>query len=441
MGLIMKRFFKFTISSILSLWVYSLYTMVDGFFVANYVGEIQFSAVNISMPLVTLLFALGILFSIGTQAIVGYELGKKEFDIANTVFSTGLISLVIVGIIVSILLKIFLIPISTILGANNLTHNFILEYLGIILVFGVFFMVTYQLEVLVKVDGYPQLAVASVVVAAISNIFLDYLFIVPLKMGVFGAGLATGMSQIVSTVLMLSHFILKKGRLRFSKKLDFSKLKKIIPLGFGDSISELSMGYTVFLFNNVLLRNFGQRGVIVYTVLSYISTFGQSTMSGISQGLAPLFAYDYGRAYYSYIKKSLKRGLIFVTSIAIILILICYFFSRDLSLIFLSDDVELLNLADKALKKYALAFLFLGANILMVTLFASLGKGRIATIISLLRTPINISMVMFLYEKFSGGDNIWYVLAISEFITLIVALALLNKFILIPLNIEINKDN
>lgn len=157
MGLIMKRFFKFTISSILSLWVYSLYTMVDGFFVANYVGEIQFSAVNISMPLVTLLFALGILFSIGTQAIVGYELGKKEFDIANTVFSTGLISLVIVGIIVSILLKIFLIPISTILGANNLTHNFILEYLGIILVFGVFFMVTYQLEVLVKVDGYPNL--------------------------------------------------------------------------------------------------------------------------------------------------------------------------------------------------------------------------------------------------------------------------------------------
>lgn len=436
MRLYMKRFFKFTISSIMSLWIYSLYTMVDGFFVANFVGETEFSAVNLSMPVVTCLFALGILFSIGTQAIVGYELGKKEYDKANSVFSTGFVSLIIVGIITSLLVRCFLKKIAPILGANNFTHDFVIQYLGIILWFGVFFMITYQLEVLVKVDGCPQLAVFSVVSAAISNIFLDYLFIVPLKMGIFGAGLATGISQVISTLLMLRHFLLKKGRLKFSKKLNFKKLIQIIPLGFGDFISELSMGYTVFLFNNVLINTFGQEGIIVYTVLSYISTFGQSTMSGVAQGLAPLFSYDYGRGSFNEIKKSLKNGFIFIFFIGLSLIIICQIFSTNLASIFLKDDLRLLKMSAFALKKYSLVFLFLGYNILMVTLFASLSMGRISTLISLLRTPIFISLIMFLYIKFDRSSNIWYVPLISELLTSIIGFILLYKYFLLTIKNE-----
>lgn len=426
----MKRFFKFTLPSIMSLWVYALYTMVDGFFVANFIGEIEFSAVNISMPLVTLLFALGILFSVGTQARVGYRLGKGEYDEANIIFSTGFTSLSIAGIIVSILLLIFLKPIANILGANNLTHDFVLEYLGIILVFGVFFMVTYQLEVLVKVDGYPHISMISVVTAAISNIVLDYLFIVPLNMGIFGAGLATGISQVISTLLMLRHFILKKGRLRFTKKVDFKRLKTLLPLGFGDSISELSMGYTTFLFNNVLLKVFGQDGVIVFTVLSYVQVFAQSTMSGVSQGLAPLFSYDYGRGAYDLIKKSIKRGLVFVSLIAIFFYVFTYLFRVDVTHLFLSDSPDLQIEAAKAIKIFCISFIFIGINLLMVTLFASLGMGRMASIISLLRTPILISVVMTLYYFYSGGGKIWYVLSISEGITTVISLGLMKKYIL-----------
>lgn len=423
----MKLFFKYIIPSILSMWVYAFYTMVDGFFVANYCGELEFSAVNISMPIVTSFFALGILFSIGTQALVAYNLGKNEFKTANEIFTTSIVSVVGVGLVYTVLLYIFLDKIIYVLGGTDLTYNFVKEYLSTVIPFGIFFMTTYQLEVLVKVDGFPNISAISVVCAAFTNLILDYVFIVPLKWGLFGAAFATGIAQVVSTVLLTSHFLKRRGKVNFSKTINLNHLKKTIPLGVGDAMAEVAIAYTVFLFNTTLLRNLGKDGIIMYTVISYISIFATVTMTGVGQGLSPLFSYDNGRRNIKSMKKLFKWGFVLIFLLSLIFISSVKLFPGKIVDLFLDSNSSVLSETAAALSKYSTAYIFIGINILSVAIFASLGKGKFAMLVSLLRTPISISIVMAIYNFVFKDDKIWYVLAVSEGLTSIVSLIILKK--------------
>lgn len=425
----MKRFLKYIIPSILSMWVYALYTMVDGFFVSNFCGEVEFSAINISMPIVTSFFALGILFSIGTQALVGFNLGQKNIKTANEVFTTGIVSILFVGILYTILISIFLRDIIGFLGSTSETHEYVYEYLRTVVPFGVFFMTTYQLEVLVKVDGFPIISAVSVLVAALTNLLLDYVFIAQFDWGLRGAALGTGIAQVVSTALMTAHFLKRRGNIAFSKSINFKNLKKTLPLGGGDALAEIAIGYTVLLFNTTLQKYMGKEGVIIYTVISYVSIFATVTMTGIAQGLAPLFSYESGRNDMGKIKQLIKLGFLSVVFIGTVFIFVLQLFSSEIVGFFLNENSELFNSATAAIMKYSSAYIFIGINVLMVTLFASLRKGKCAILISLLRTPIFITIVMKIYELAFQDDKIWFVPAVSEILTCIISIYLLNRIV------------
>lgn len=425
----MKRFLKYIIPSILSMWVYALYTMVDGFFVSNFCGEVEFSAINISMPIVTSFFALGILFSIGTQALVGFNLGQKNIKTANEVFTTGIVSILFVGILYTILISIFLRDIIGFLGSTSETHDYVYEYLRTVVPFGVFFMTTYQLEVLVKVDGFPIISAVSVLVAALTNLLLDYVFIVEFDWGLRGAALGTGIAQVVSTALMTAHFLKRRGNIAFSKSINFKNLKKTLPLGGGDALAEIAIGYTVLLFNTTLQKYMGKEGVIIYTVISYVSIFATVTMTGIAQGLAPLFSYENGRNDMGKIKQFIKLGFLSVVFIGTVFIFVLQLFLSEIVGFFLNENSELFNSATYAIMKYSSAYIFIGINVLMVTLFASLRKGKCAILISLLRTPIFITIVMKIYELAFQDDKIWFVPAVSEILTCIISIYLLNRIV------------
>lgn len=429
----MKKFFKFIIPSIISMWVFALYTMVDGYFVSNYVGEIEFSAVNISMPIITLFFAIGILLSIGTQARVGMCLGRGENQRANIIFTTSVLALLIIGITISTILFFSLDRVVSILGVTDTTVLLVKEYLSTVIPFGAFFMLSYQLEVMVKVDGSPHIAAFSVALAAISNVGLDYLFIVVFHMGIFGAALATGIAQTVSTVAFLLHFLKKSGRLKFTKKLDFSVLKTTIPLGIGDAISEIALGFTVFLFNTNLLKVYGEDALVAYTVISYISVFVSVTMTGVAQGLAPLFSFNYGHRDYKKIKFYVLNGVISIVAIAAFFIVLLNFYAEPIVNLFLDEGSSLMGKTLEALGRYSWAYLFVGLNGLMVTFFASLGRGRMASVLSVLRTPIAISLMMYLTRHFLPDYMIWHVLAFAEAAVFPIGLYFLMKYIVRPL--------
>lgn len=433
----MKRYLKFIIPSVLSMWVFALYSMVDGFFVSNYVGEVEFSAVNISMPIITLFFATGILFSIGTQARVGMNLGKGDFNLANKIFSTSIVSLIFIGILFSGVIYIFIDKIIYVLGANDATAEFVREYLKAIVPFGMFFMLTYQLEVLVKVDGAPHISAFSVFIAAISNIVLDYLLIVEFHMGIFGAALATGIAQAISSFSFILYFSRKTGRLRFVKNFDFSILKSTLPLGIGDAISEIAIGFTVFLFNRNLFEVYGENAVIAYTVISYVSVFATVTMTGVAQGLAPIFSFDYGKRDYKKIRKFVERGVVTILLISVVFIFVAHRFAEPIVNIFLDEGTDILHETSIALARYSWAYPFIGLNGLMITFFASLGHGKIATTLSVLRTPIVISIVMFICRALMPDYFLWYVLAFAEGIVFPLGIYFVNKYIIKPIKYQV----
>lgn len=433
----MKRYLKFIIPSVLSMWVFALYSMVDGFFVSNYVGEVEFSAVNISMPIITLFFATGILFSIGTQARVGMNLGKGDFNLANKIFSTSIVSLIFIGILFSGVIYIFIDKIIYVLGANDATAEFVREYLKAIVPFGMFFMLTYQLEVLVKVDGAPHISAFSVFIAAISNIVLDYLLIVEFHMGIFGAALATGIAQAISSFSFILYFSRKTGRLRFVKNFDFSILKSTLPLGIGDAISEIAIGFTVFLFNRNLFEVYGENAVIAYTVISYVSVFATVTMTGVAQGLAPIFSFDYGKRDYKKIRKFVERGVVTILLISVVFIFVAHRFAEPIVNIFLDEGTDILHETSIALARYSWAYPLIGLNGLMITFFASLAHGRIATTLSVLRTPIVISIVMFICRALMPDYFLWYVLAFAEGLVFPLGIYFVNKYIIKPIKFQV----
>lgn len=433
----MKRYLKFIIPSVLSMWVFALYSMVDGFFVSNYVGEVEFSAVNISMPIITLFFATGILFSIGTQAKVGMNLGKGDFNLANKIFSTSIVSLIFIGILFSGVIYIFIDKIIYVLGANDATAEFVREYLKAIVPFGMFFMLTYQLEVLVKVDGAPYISAFSVFIAAISNIVLDYLLIVEFHMGIFGAALATGIAQAISSFSFILYFSRKTGRLRFVKNFDFSILKSTLPLGIGDAISEVAIGFTVFLFNRNLFEVYGENAVIAYTVISYVSVLVTVTMTGVAQGLAPIFSFDYGKRDYKKIRKFVERGVVTIILISVVFIFVAHRFAEPIVNIFLDEGTDILHETSVALARYSWAYPLIGLNGLMITFFASLGRGRIATTLSVLRTPIVVSLVMFICRALMPDYFLWYVLAFAEGLVFPLGIYFVNKYIIKPIKYQV----
>lgn len=425
----MKRFFHYTIPSIFAMWMFALYTMADGYFVANYVGELAFSAVNISLPVITSFFALGMLLSTGAQSKVGFYLGRGDRAAAREIFTTSLLALLLVGLFYTAALWLFLDDVVRLLGAGPLTVGMVKEYLSILLPFGVFFMTTYQMETLAKVDGFPRFAALSVFVAGLTNFFLDYLFIVHFSLGLFGAGLATGVAQVFSTALLLAHFLRRRGSLHFVRKLRLSQLKNLASIGLGDAISEIAIGYTVFLFNTTLLRRLGQDGVVVYTVISYISVFIQVTMTGVAQGVAPLFSIAYGRRDFGRIRYGLLGTLAFITLLGLSFTAGVGCFAAPLVDVFLPDDSRLQGAAVGGLITFSLSYLLTGYNVFLVTFFASLGKGRIAAALSFLRTPVAVTGVMMVYERCFGADGIWYVLAVAEGLTVLIGGIGLKRFL------------
>ena len=425
-----KQFLKYLCPSVAAMWVFSLYTIVDGIFVSKGVGELALASVNISMPFINFVFAISVLFSTGASTIIATYLGKKDFKKANETFTLNLFTITILSILITFISSVFLDFLAKTLGATDDTINYIKDYLFIISLFNIFFIVSYSLEVIVKADGFPVLATIGVFISAITNILLDYVFVIKLNFGVRGAAFATGIAQVLSTIFFLSHFLRKKSTLKLVKfKFDFKVIKKIISLGFSDCTSELSVGFVTILFNQSLIKFIGQNALISYSVICYVNTLVSMTMVGITQGVQPLISFYFGAEENEKVNTLFKMGLktIFITSI--IIFTSCMLFAKNITGLFINpQQIELFNSTVSVFKLYAISFLFLGFNLIISGFFVAIDKPLYSAIISLGRSLVLILISLFILTKLFGGMGIWITTDVSEVATLIVSLSLLFKF-------------
>ena len=419
-----KQFFKFVIPSVVSMLVFNLYTMVDGIYVARFVGEHALSAVNISMPYVNFIFAFSILFSVGTSTVVAIFRGENKMKSANETFTRNTIFLTVCALIITLLALVFQNELALFLGASEVTLPYVHDYLGVLIWFTFFFIVSYSMEVLVKTDGFPKLATAAVTVGAVTNIVMDYVLVVQVGMGIRGAAIATGLSQVLTFTVFTIHFLGKRGTIHWCKTtLDLSVYKRIIPIGTADFITELSAGTIIFLFNHAILKHIGDNGVVTYTVITYIYNIVMMTFTGISQGMQPLVSFYRGRKEEKTCRLFLRYALYSTFAMSLLALAICLFMTPALVSIFIdASRTELFAYTVHAFRIYSLCYLVIGYNIVCSGYFAAVEKSGYSFTISLLRGFVLIAASIWLMGELFQGEGIWYATLVCESSTLVVSI-------------------
>ena len=250
-------FIRFVSATMASQVVFSLYSMVDGLMVSIGVNEYAMSAVNLAIPFTNALFSIAVLFAVGSSTLIAIFIAQDKRHEADTLFSQNFATLLIIGAVITALVLLFLDPFARLLGADEITLDYVKHYLLGIAPFSVCYLVSYNLEVLVKTDGYPRYALFTVIGGCLTNCVLDYIAIFHLDMGVFGAAVATGISQLVTCISYFVHFFSKKCTFRLRKfRFDPRLYARILPIGLADGVTELCTGLMIFLFNRISLIAF-----------------------------------------------------------------------------------------------------------------------------------------------------------------------------------------
>ena len=428
-----RQFFKFVIPSIIAMWVFSIYTIVDGFFVANFAGELELSAVTIVVPYVNFLFAIAIITGVGSQTIIGIELGKGNRDEANKVFTFIILFILAFSIILSILGIIFMDQIINFLGADSSLFNLSHQYLSVIVFFSPFYIIAYAFEVLVKVDGFPRTAIIGAVSACMTNIILDYILIDKFQMGVKGAALATGIAQFLSCLIFFIHFRSAKGYLRFVKiKMTASEivqyLKTTVAYGFGEFISELNAATFVFIFNLFIIKYLSPEYLSAYAVINYMSLFANSTFQGVCHGTLPLLSYYHGSEEREKSLKIIRMSFIFIFIVSVIMYAIAYFGAKTQFEMFL-ENKNMISASIRPMRIYALMFLLAGHNLFIASLSSAIGDPKYSIIINILRGSVALFISIYLCVHLLGTRYLFFGAIISEFMVFLISLYSLKKMV------------
>lgn len=417
---LLKQFFHFSAATVASLMVFSLYSIVDGLFVARGVGEYAMTAVNLSVPFVNLLFSIAVIFAVGTSTIIAYLLGQKNAQSANKLFSQNLVTLVVIGVTISVLVLAFTEPLARLLGAEEVTLEYTIHYLQGLAPFAVCFMISYNLEVLVKTDGRPRLALVTVCVGCVTNCVLDYLAIFHWGLGIWGAAAATGLSQLLTCIIYLTHFLGKRTTfhpVRF--RMDWKIYRRLLPIGISDGLTELCNGLMIFLFNHTILRCIGTDGLVAYTIIAYANTLVINITMGVSQGSQPLISFQNGRGDGTAIGNLLRYGLRTMCGIAAVCFTVLFLAAPKLVAVYLPEaGAEMLTFATDAFRRYSLCYLPVGFNIYIAGFLTAMERPLPAVSISTGRGLILQGSILLLLAAVLGGSSIWFAPVISEVLCL-----------------------
>lgn len=414
-----KEFFKYAIPSALAMFISSLYTVIDGIFVGQGVGDSALAAVNIVLPFTVMLFGLASMFAIGGGALVSKNIGANNIEKAVNIFRQVFKALLIFSLVISIVCVVFTSQIVTVLGATEVLKPLAVDYLRFYAIFCIPNLIGIVLNSFVRNDGRPKLAMVSTISGAITNIILDYIFIFKLGMGIKGAAIATGLGQIITVSILIPHFVMKKGVLSFGNvKVSFKTVKEFCTIGFPSFFAQGSYSIIVLLHNIALVKYVGEIGISAYSILNYLTTNIYMVLYGITLGVQPLVSYNYG-------KKDGEKMLGFfkITNISNIVIttffvVVSFVFGPILISIF-TNDGQIAELAYNALKIACLSYFAVGLNLNNLVYYQAIEMPKYSNLSCILRSIVYLPICLFVLGKFFGVNGIWVSAIISETLTFI----------------------
>lgn len=419
---IFRELLSYMIPGIAGLLFNSLYIVVDGLFVARMLGREPLAAVTVGVPIVEVLLAISMLISVGAGVLISNKNGSGEDEEARRIFNISARLLLIVSILIASLSLIFIEAIAKILGATPDILDLVVEYLRYFFVFSPAFMFSYASSTWLRNDSRPKLVMVAQIIGALSNVFLDWLFMGPLKMGIGGAALATGLGPILSILIMSPHFISKKGNLYFEKvRMDFRVILDMLLKGIPSFAMEFALGITTLCVNIAISIHLGAIGFAAFGIIGYIALIVLSIFLGMAEGSQPLISFYYGAKKDENIKKILRISLQLAASIGLVTYGLLYKFAQIPVSIFADNDVELIQTAMTASRYYFPALFASGINIILASFVQSIGQWKGSVLISLSRSLIILLPLLLILPNLLGGLGIWLSVPLAELLTLPIA--------------------
>lgn len=422
-----RKLFHFTFPSIIMTIFTSIYSVVDGFFVSNFAGKTAFASINLVMPFIIILGSLGFMIGTGGTALVSRILGEGDEKKANHYFSMLIWLSLLIGIVLAILGVAFMRPVAALLGATKEMIDDCVLYGRIVIAFLAPYMLQNVFQSFLIAAEKPNLGLAATLAAGITNMVLDAVLVGVLRWGVFGAALATGLSQTIGGLLPFLYFIRSN-----SSKLHLTKAKfKLRPIlqacanGSSELMSNISGSVVGIVYNFQLLKYLGENGVSAYGVLMYVQFIFIAIFIGYSIGCAPVVSFHYGAGNYSELQNLLKKSTRIVGSLSIILTVLALTLAYPLAKMFVGYDAELLAITSHAFKLFSFSFLLAGFNIFASSFFTALNNGAISAAISFLRTLIFQTSSVLILPLILGVDGLWGANVAAEIFAFVISLAFL----------------
>ena len=426
-----KLLLQYSIPAIIGMVVNALYNIVDRMFIGNIpnIGSLAITGVGITMPIMTIILAFGMLIGIGATANISLNLGKGNRPTAEKLLGNAFTLSIIVGLAIAIVGTICANPILNLFGASENTLFYAKEYLNIILLGCTFNILSFSLNSTVRADGNPKMSSFTMVIGCGTNIILDYVFIFILNLGVKGAALATIISQAITFFIILYYYTAGNSNLKL--KVENFKLKKHLvtmtfAIGIAPFATQIANSLVQVIANNALKTYGSDLAIGAMTVISSLNIIFMMPIFGINQGCQPIIGFNYGAKKYERAKEAFKYATIAACVICIIGFISIQCFPTQIISLF-NNDPELTTLAIKGIRIYLLMMPVVGINIVATSYYQSIGKAKISMFVSLLRQVILLIPFTIILPKFIGLDGVWAACACADSLSVIITLVLLKK--------------
>lgn len=425
----LKTFIRYVLLNMVSVIGVSVYFLADTYFIANGVNSNGVVALNLALPMYSIIYGVAQTFAIGSGAL--YSVSQEE-EYKKKIIVNCIVWGILLELLFTIVIQVFLDPLSILLGAKSSeVLQYTKDYLGIISKGAVFFLSSAILCSLTRNFGNPKIVMVASFIGSMSNVLFDWLYIYIFKMGMFGAGLATITSPILTSILILPTFIKSIKHLNITKQdilkcISFRTSLNIVKVGFSAFINELSSGVTILVFNMVLLQYLGEIGVAGYGIIANIALVYVAFFNGVATGVQPLISSLYGKGDYSTLKKCLRLALIFEIVIGALFVAYSFAFTNPTILIFNKDrDQTLQQIAYNGLRLYFCGYVMTGIDICLVSYFASVIEPLKSTILSSMRGFAVIIPMILILPHILGVNGIWLSVPFTDALTLIVGVTML----------------
>lgn len=404
--------------------VQAMYNFVDTIFVGRGVGSMGIAGISISLPVQIFVMAFAQMFGIGGASVISRALGERDHEKARRAAGNVMVFSVAFGLVMTLLGQFFLDQLLIVLGASEAIIPYAREYLGIILLGSAFFSFGMAMNHVVRAEGKPKIAMAAMLISAVLNIILDPIFIFSLNMGIWGAALATVLSQAATSIYVLFYFLSGKSLLRISLRSlipEWRIMRETVSVGLSAFSRQVAGSLLAVVLNNSLVFYGGDIAVAVYGVINRLLMVFIMPMFGVNQGFLPIVGYNYGARKMRRARESVKLASAVTTMIALFSSIVMFLFARQLISIF-TDETELIESTIYALRIVILATPTIGVQVIASGMFQALGKALPALFLSLLRQIIILIPLILVIPRFLGINGIWISFPLADLIAFAISL-------------------